>query len=489
MQNTTDINNIILLHNAIVNNCNDIVAIKDLHLKYIFVNNTFLKNFGFNSISEVINKKPDEIFGLQNCSIIEKISKEIIEQKKAKSFLLNFTQNRNLKIFKTTSYPVINNGEVQSLISITRDETQEEILKQKLVDKVCVTNSLLDNLPMLVYMKDKNNNYITGSKYANKFFQEGIDVYAGNVRINMNEAIEVMNFEDSYVINNKAVIIREKSCKSTDGQEHWYKIYKAPILDINNDVNGLVIISQNIDAQKQLELQKELFLATLTHDLKTPLQAQISSLELISGGRAGVLNDAQKEILDMIIESSNFMKEMLYSILSVYKYENGMMKLYKEYFNIENLIKKCSKEAFHLAQEKKIEIKYNEYVKNKMIYADKNQIRRVLVNVLNNAVNYAYKNTKIYIDLCEDEEYLIVKIKNASSKIPLAVSEHIFDKYVSGLDMDKRRGIGLGLYFCKKVTDAHAGKIYLNGYENNNEFVIELPKGKVETAENTLKFI
>ncbi|MCD7740038.1 MAG: PAS domain-containing sensor histidine kinase, partial [Candidatus Gastranaerophilales bacterium] len=478
-----------LVRNAIMHSSNDIVSIKDLHLKYKAVNDTFLKIWGFNDESIVIDKQINEILSIQNCRIIEKNVKEIIKTKKSKSFTLNLEKEWNSQFSKTICYPIIKNGEVEAILSVTRDETQEENLKLKLVDKVCVINSLLDNVPMIIYMKDKNNHYITGSKYAKKFFQEGIDVYSGNIQLDMNASIDIMNFEDNYVIKNKSVIISEKRGIAKDGQEHWYKIYKAPILDSNNDVNGLVIITQNIDAEKQLELQKELFIATLTHDLKTPLQAQISSLQSISKGTFGCLNENQKEILDMVIESSNFMKEMLYSILSVYKYENGMVRLYKEYFNLSELIKKCIKEAANLAQEKKIELTYSEYINNKIVYADKNQIRRVLVNVLNNAMNHAYKHTTVYVDLCENDDYLITKIKNISAQIPQYISEHIFDKYVSGYDNGIRRGIGLGLYFCKKVLDAHAGKIKLNAYNTNNEFVIEIPKREVETAENVLKFI
>ncbi len=489
MQNAMDSNNAMLLHNAIMNNGDYIITIKDLDLKYTAVNNEFLKILGLNDISEVINKNINEFFSPQNCRIIEKAAKQSVKTHKSKSYVLNLEKNCDEKILKSTCSPIIQNGKPQGFFSITKDETHEELLKIKLIDKICMINSLLENLPVLAYMKDRNNNYITGSKYSKKFFLEGIDVYSGNVKLNMEEAVKLMKEEDNYVINGKSAIIREKMIKSVNGKEHRYKIWKAPILDYNNEVNGLVIIAVNIDKQKKLELQKELFLATLTHDLKTPLQAQISSLSLLAKGAFGSVNKEQREILDMVIESANFMKEMLYSILSVYKYENGMVKLNKEFFNLDNLINTCIKEVHHLAQEKNIGFDYNKNVKNKMIYADESQIRRVILNVLNNAVNYAYKNTKIYFVFCEDDGYFTIKIRNTSAKIPLNISEHIFDKYVSGNDLGKRQGIGLGLYFCKKVIDAHLGKIMFNAYDTNNEFVIELPKGKIETENDILEFI
>ena len=489
MSNTAGIHNLMSLHNAVMYSCQDIVSIKDLNLNYVTVNKAFLRAFKLENETKVIGHQFDCILKPLNRKILTNKYMELIKNPEVKSFVLMLENECNLKFARVTCYPIMEEGGLVGILSITRDETVEEKFKLKLIEKICVINSLLENMPMLAFMKDCDNNYITGSKYAKKFFLEGLDVYTGNIQINMDDALHIIDYEDDFVTDNKTAITSEKSCKSNDGQEHWYKIYKAPVLDSDNEVNGIVSIAQNIDAEKQLELQKELFLATLTHDLKTPLQAQISSLELLSKGTFGCVNESQREILAMIIESANFMKEMLYSILSVYKYENGMVKLEKEFFDIDKLIKLCIKEVSHLAQEKHIEIDYHGSVKDKMVYADQSQIRRVIANMLNNGINYAYKNTKIFVTFCDDSEFLIVKMRNTSAPIPPNISGHIFDKYVSGTDFGKRRGIGLGLYFCKKVMEAHSGKIFLNAFDTSNEFVIELPKGKTETGSDVLKFI
>ena len=181
---------------------------------------------------------------------------------------------------------------------------------------------------------------------------------------------------------------------------------------MNSDVSGVVVIIQNIDLEKQLDLQKELFLATLTHDLKTPLQAQISSLQLLAKGSFGQVNSSQKEIIDMVIESSDFMREMLYSILFTYKYENGLMRLDKQNFNIDNLIKICMREALYLAKDKNVEIDYKNFAENNIVNGDESQIRRVIANILNNAVNYAYKNTKIIIYICNNNLCIFIRIIN-----------------------------------------------------------------------------
>ncbi len=479
----------ISLQDVIMNNCEDAVTIKDLNLKYITCNKAFLRLFGIKREEKIHNKNIDEILTIKNCNIIKRNFDIIKKTKQSNSCIITIDKDFSSRIYKVMSFPIVQENEFIGILSVTRDVTEEEILKLKLIEKIGMINSLLENIPMIAFLKDKNNNYIAGSKYAKSFFLEGYDKYTNNIKIDLKDAENIIQFEDKQIINKKEQIIKEKTIKSTDGQDHWYKIYKTPILDANNEVNGIVSLAQNIDAEKQLELQKELFIATLTHDLKNPLQAQISSLELLSKGTFGNITDSQRDILNMILESAGFMHEMLYSILATYKYENGMVKLHKEIFDIETLLKICIKEAFYLAKEKNIELEYTSIINNTIIYADESQIRRVIANLLNNAINYANKNTKILITILDDENYSILKIRNISNPIPNDIREHIFDKYVSGINTDKQRGIGLGLYFCKKVMEAHNGKIALNSYDTYNEFLIYIPKNKISENANTLKFI
>lgn len=476
MPDLEEVNPNLTLQNAIMNNCEEMVSVKDLDLKYVACNKAFLDMFNLNNENQVKNKRIEEILNSQNCRIIENYSKLMKTKLESNSFIITLEKQNSIRIIKMTTYPIFDNNVLSGILSISRDITNEENLKLRLIEKICMINSLLESMPMLVYMKDLDNNFLSGSKYAKDFLEKGIDIYSNNIQFGLDDIKKIVNYGDELVLNTKTSLVSELTIKSIDNIEHSYKIHKSPILDINNNVTGLLIIAQNIDVEKQLELQKELFLATLTHDLKTPLQAQISSLQLISNGTLGEINKSQKEIIDMIIESSSFMREMLYSLLSTYKYENGMVSLNKQNFNFDNLICICLKETAHLVQEKNIQFEYKNLATQSVLNADESQIRRVISNILNNAINYAYKNTKIFVVLQEYKDSFKLKIKNTSALIPEEIKQHIFDKYVSSLETQHRRGIGLGLYFCKKVIDAHNGTITLNGIGTSNEFVIELPK-------------
>lgn len=233
---------------------------------------------------------------------------------------------------------------------------------------------------------------------------------------------------------------------------------------------------QNTDSTKITQKeQKDLFMATIVHDLKTPLIAQKRSLELLRNEYWGKLNDEQKEILDIVLESSNFMKEMLYSLLDIFKLENNFAKLTPETFNINQLTELCINEYKFLAASKSIYIIYKCNNKTKMIYADRNLIRRLITNLLDNSIKYGFKGTTVYISTEENENNIIFKIKNTGFKISNKEKSHIFDKFSSFSKLNHKPGTGLGLYYCQKVIEAHNGKIELCSENNINEFIVNIP--------------
>lgn len=112
------------------------------------------------------------------------------------------------------------------------------------------------------------------------------------------------------------------------------------------------MLLKNTEQEKIIETHNEAFAATLTHDLKTPVIAQIRSLELLLGGAFGELNKEQKEMLSGTLESCKYMHTMISDILSAYKYENGDVRLINRDFDFYALVKECCVELTSAAQSK-----------------------------------------------------------------------------------------------------------------------------------------
>ena len=462
------------LLNAVIEYCEDIVTVKDLSLNYLAYNKSFLKIINKAPNYNAIGKNIFEVFSESSAKAMAEYTEDVLKTLETKTCLLNIDDGRIIKI---TTTPIIQDGVVKGILSIDRDVTQEENLKSIIVDKNRQMQTLLRNLPILAYMKNKDLTLSVATDVSRMFVEEGIDKFAGNVHIDVTKTAEETKNEDLFVIENKELLIKEKSAVDLNGKQHWYRVTKAPILGENNNVSGLVTIAKNINDEKIAETQKSLFLATLSHDLKNPLQAQISSLELFYQGVFGNLTDTQKEMLEMIIESSKYMRTMLYSLLKTCKENNGVIYLEKKDFDIKKLLQKSIKEVTDLGLSKNVKIEFNTNIKdnNANFYGDEIQIRRVIGNILNNELNYAYPNTNVIVNLKKSKNKLTMSFSNQSKEISKELAANIFDKYVCESSLQNNMNIGLGLYFCKKVVEAHEGRISLNANKNDNTFIVELP--------------
>ena len=468
------------LINALLEHCHEIISIKDLNYRYVDCNKSFLKHFGIKSRKNVVGKSIYEVIPENNLYFVKEQLDEVLKSKVPKRYSFKITTKSSLRIVQQTSTPIIKDGKVDFILSISEDITDEENLKNEILRKNNQLNTLLEHLPMLVYMKDKDLNYIIGSKNAKRFVNLGIDPYAKDVRIDMQKASANTQEEDCYVLDNKEILNKEKPALDYDGKLHWYNILKAPIIKKDNTVDGLVTIAQNIDMQKTLENQKDLFIATLVHDLKNPLLAQINFMNLFYKGSFGTLNDTQKEMLEITMESANYMKEMLYTLINTYKYDNGNVKLKKTKTNIEDLITTCIKENMALAENRKISLIQHSSLKQneKIIKIDAIQLRRAISNLLNNGINYAFEGTDFIITLKTNNDNIVIEFKNTSLPIDEHTKNHIFEKYTSGAGVIPKGTIqfGLGMYLTKKIIDAHGGTISLETNDTSNQFTITLPR-------------
>ena len=468
------------LLDAIFEYCEDIITVKDLDLKYIAYNKAFLRSLiEGDEKTPIIGKSVDEVFPTnESAQVVINNAQKAISELETNCYTFRHKIHGVNKIIKQTTTPIVRDGIVCGVLSVSRDVTREENLKTRLLEKNYQLNTLLENLPLLVYMKDKNRNLVVANNESRNFVLNGIDSYSDGVEIDMKEALPEVENEDNYVLQNKKHLHREKVVKGSDGKQHWYKIHKAPILTSNNEINGLVAIAKNIDTDKKLEHQRDLFLATLSHDLKNPLQAQISSLEMLYREYYGKIDEGHQEVMALIIESAKYMKDMLCTLLKTCKQNNGIIQLVYSRFDILSLMTKSIREVRDLGKIKNVEIRFNSKLTEdeKLMYADENQLRRVIGNMLNNAINYAFENSVVDISIKLENGFYVFDFKNESEEISESLKVNIFDKYVCGNPLESNSGVGLGLYFCRKILEAHEGTISLDNIGTKNTFSIKIPK-------------
>lgn len=235
-----------------------------------------------------------------------------------------------------------------------------------------------------------------------------------------------------------------------------------------DETDGYIIVLRDVTNEREAEKQKETFIATLTHDLKTPVRAEIRAMELLLNNKFGEISQDQRELISEILRSSNYMFSMIDSLLTKYKYENGEISLKKEPINLNELIKTCCSELKIIAEEKNQTISTLFEEAPLIAEVDPSEYKRVISNITINAIKSSPHNSTITIKTSLDKNnFAKIQIIDRGVGISEEKLPYIFDKYVSYNDKFRAVGTGLGLYISKKIAELHGGKIEVQSKEGD----------------------
>jgi len=255
--------------------------------------------------------------------------------------------------------------------------------------------------------------------------------------------------------------------------------------DETEKVNKFVGVIRDVRIQKEMERLRDDFVATLTHDLRTPLLAAIQTLKFFLDGSLGNLEDKQKVLLSTMQKSNEDLLGLVNALLEVYKYEAGKLDLCKTNFLLKDLILQSFRELEPLAKNKNIEFNLVfSAAEDLSISADRGEIRRVITNLCGNAINYTNLGGKIDIEVREQQGDVIFSVSDNGNGIPAEDIPHLFKRFSQGTSKKRSTGTGLGLYLSRQIIEAHGGKIWLESKVNKgSEFSFLLTGVKVAGKE------
>ncbi len=356
-------------------------------------------------------------------------------------------------------------------------------LNKNFVTQYSQMDSMINNSPFIIFLKDSNGKILLANKQLAKVLNTKTDKIIGKsiYKIYANAQTDIE--EDKKILATGNSTSSERQVE-INNNKYWFKITKIPIKDTLGKVVKIVVILVNTDIEKEIEGSKSSYIATLTHDLKTPTNAQLQAADLLLSGILGDLSEEQKEIITQMKCSCNYMNELIFTILDSYLYENGQTKINSEKFDIVELVNTIVAGLSNLLSVKNQQIRIYPEKKEIFIVADKFQIKRVIVNFLGNAINYGFKNSIINISIKEKFSTINFNVRNKSEYIPEEKIKEIFKKYKHNPDAKyQKTATGLGLYLSKQIIDAHKGSVYAKSDKDQTcDFGFELPKKSTPMA-------
>lgn len=246
--------------------------------------------------------------------------------------------------------------------------------------------------------------------------------------------------------------------------------------DVNIVRSQIFNILKNQKTQEILNSAQEGFLATIAHDLKTPISAEINALNLLLNENLGSLEAGQQEIIEDILNSTKFMQDMIENILCKNKIENNKINLSKQVYSLKGVIEHCRELTKYILVPKQQKIDFQCNIDNVLLPLDLLEMKRAIHNLISNASEYSPIGSKIVIKIFEVKNKLGFYVQDFGRGIDLENQKDVFYQYISYAKKYKKVGTGLGLYITKKIIEAHDGEILLESQvDRGTKITVLLP--------------
>jgi signal transduction histidine kinase len=237
-----------------------------------------------------------------------------------------------------------------------------------------------------------------------------------------------------------------------------------------------VILLRNITPFKELDFAKTHFIATISHELKTPISSIKMSVDLLDHEKVGELNTEQKQLVGSIKEDAVRLLKITGELLNMSQVESGNMQLKILSCEVRPIVDFAIGANKLMADQKQITIHAAIPENLGRAHADAEKTSWVLSNLLSNAIRYSYENSTIHIEAMETNNAIKISVKDFGQGIAPEYKERIFDRYFR-VPGSRKEGTGLGLFISKELMEAQGGSIEVDSeYGLGSMFSISLPK-------------
>ncbi|HBH17376.1 MAG TPA: hypothetical protein DDX14_00245, partial [Cyanobacteria bacterium UBA9579] len=227
-------------------------------------------------------------------------------------------------------------------------------------------------------------------------------------------------------------------------------------------------------AQRQeLDETRRTFIATLTHDLRSPIIAEQKAIEFITSRDLSTELRNYIEYMQDIYSTNEELLRIVNNMLSVYHYESGKIALTLQAGNIQDTIEAAVRSLKHFAKSQESDITMDIQPDLPLVMMDQTEINRVLVNLISNAIKHNKKGTQIIVAAKKADNEVQVSVSDNGRGIPEESKPKIFQRYPT---TKREIGSGLGLYLSKQIIEEHDGRIWFESeVDKGTTFYFSLP--------------
>jgi signal transduction histidine kinase len=290
------------------------------------------------------------------------------------------------------------------------------------------------------------------------------------------EAEKLFNLQEDEIIGQAAsevamindlfrtVMLNEhnQSLKIFTNNKESYFDQETILIQTDSGIGGQVIILKNVTLFKELDAAKTNFIATISHELKTPLFSVKMGAQLLEDDRVGKLNTDQREILQSLKNNTERLLTITGELLNHSQLETGQIQLVKDSVQPAVIIDKAILAIEQYAADKHIDIRTFISADLPSLLVDEDKTTWVLVNLLSNAIKYSPEGEVVEIRAVKVNDIVQFSVTDHGIGIEEQYVSQVFKKYFKVPGSREKSGTGLGLSISKEFIEAQGGKIWVN---------------------------
>lgn len=287
-----------------------------------------------------------------------------------------------------------------------------------------------------------------------------------NKKINLDINMEKIIYLENWTSSEQKITIGDK----------FLNMFFAQFKDENDRPSGIMVLIQDITEHVKLDNMRKEFVADVSHELKTPITSIMGYADTLLEGEYD--KDTQNRFLNVIAEEARRMAKLVTDLLTLSRFDNNQVLQEKVRFDLGELVKQCQEKVQIEIDKKGHKVECFVTADVPKVYADKEGIERVVLNILTNSIKYTPEggNIKIYVGFVYNDAY--IKVIDNGLGIPEEDLNRIFERFYR---VDKARtrqmgGTGLGLSIAKEILDKNNGTIDIKSEKGKGtEVVIRIP--------------
>jgi len=325
--------------------------------------------------------------------------------------------------------------------------------------------NVIDTVPNFIGIKNWDGEFVLANRALAEAYGTTPQDIIGKTDADFNpnkEEVEWFRRDDQEVIKSrKPKFIPAEKVTDSQGRVRWLSTIKVPLIEENGTSTRVLLATHDITELKEAEEEREVFIHTISHDLRSPLSVVKGHVDLVQELVVAAGIDSQLlDSLQAIQRGVQRITAMTADMVDSARWKAGQLQLKTEPIDLPSYIMDYLERAQPIMDVERISLDIKAGLP--LILADANRLERILVNLLSNALKYSPPERSVILRARLHDSEVVVSVQDFGQGIPPEDIPRLFDRFFRAKGGGAVEGIGLGLYIAKLLVEAHGGRIWVD---------------------------